>query len=636
MADTTVTVNSGGGADYTTVQAAIDASDVSTGFFKVEIQNNATYTETITAGGSTGTPTIANYLWITAIDAAYHGGDTTTGAKVQASGNNHTFTCSENFVRFEKLRVGIGTGISNESFRINSGITDLLVERCILDGNYRGDTDRDKDGFFTVATGSPSLTVYNTVIFNYARANIHWDGANGTCNAEFVTSAQASQDENRGNFRIPKDTGLTVTTNIYNCVCADSGNSATEYVQDSGTHTNNGSHNAADDTSGGVFGTNAVNSIVITDAWTAPATFDYTIKDASSALYQAGTDRSGSKPDSRVDATIDIAGTTRPATPSIGAYEFVAAGPDRSITADQDAFLATQSATLVRERTITADQDAFLPTQAAALTVRNDIAVAQDAFLGTQAAPVKLIVKATAAQDGFLATQAATLGNIAAITAAQDAFLATQAATFATIIKATADQTAFLATQSAALANLIDITAAQDAFLATQSAALSASTTRTITAAQDAFLATQAATAKAIVKATTAQTALLATQSAALKLVAKVTSAQSAFLATQSAALTVVAPGIVADHAAFLATQSAPLKAILKSNAAQSAFLPTQQANAKLIAKATAAHAAFLATQSSVLIVGTLPTIGLGGDFTADQGIPGCTLSDQNLNGSSF
>ena len=75
--------------------------------------------------------------------------------------------------------------------------------------------------------------------------------------------------------------------------------------------TNEGDMVAGTGADAGLLEDNEVSSLVEADAWTDPTNFDLTIKNISSALYQAGTDRSLNKPDSRVDATIDIRGVTQ-------------------------------------------------------------------------------------------------------------------------------------------------------------------------------------------------------------------------------------------------------------------------------------------------------------------------------------
>ena len=108
---TTVTVNSGGGADFTTIQAAIDDSDVSTEDYIVEVQNNAAYAENLTLGGSTGTPTIANYLHLTATDARlswWCGWHWRAGLRRPAA--DHAIEVTEDFARISKMHIQISSG----------------------------------------------------------------------------------------------------------------------------------------------------------------------------------------------------------------------------------------------------------------------------------------------------------------------------------------------------------------------------------------------------------------------------------------------------------------------------------------------------------------------------------------------
>jgi len=631
---TTVTVNSGGGADYTTIQAAIDASDVSTEDYIVEVQNNAAYAENLTLGGSTGTPTIANYLHLTATDAAYHAGDATTGARVAPTAADHSIEVTENFARVSKMLVQLstGSGNSNECIRVGTG-TNILVDRCVLDAQARNRTTTDGDCFYTQSDSNTPLTLYNTVMIDADRGWVDLFNYDGTINLEFCTGYRCAITETNGGQRqgymYPRGGATTAVANIYNTVGGfngyaevnGKGASQTIFHSEDAVATINGANNAADNNLAfnDISATGFVANIVHADAWTDPTNFDLTILDTDSDLYLAGTDRSGSLPDSRVDATIDIAGVTRPATPSIGAYEFVAAGPDRSITADHDAFLATQSATLVRERDITADQDAFLATQTAAAKLIGKATAAQDAFLATQAAPLDLISKVSAAQAAFLATQTAALEGIISSDVSGDhqAFLATQASTLDLIADVTAAQSAFLATQAAPLDLIADIAADQDAFLATQAASIT--TQAGITADHQAFLATQASVLDLIASVDGAQTAFLATQSASLDLIADITAGQSAFLATQASALTVALQitsdqsaflatqsaliltqaGIVGQHTAFLATQSSTVEVVVDVAGDQAAFLATQATDVDLIAKVNATQTAFLATSAA-------------------------------------
>jgi len=372
MADSVNTVNSGGGADYTTIQAAIDDSDF-TGIDRwvIEIQNNARYSENLTVGGSLGTPTSTSHIFITAVDASYHAGVAGAGTRIQPTAADHAAEITEAFVHLHKLNIQISSASSssNECIRITGDLDGLIFERCILDGQERNRTTSDGDGIYH-NNDNPTINLYNTLIIDCGRLNCHHNRFGGTLNAEFLTSYRSSVDEStagqQGNIFAPRTSG-SPTLNVYNTVAADTVPAGVDEFQSAGSPTTNASHNAAQDTSAP--GTSTVSNLVPADAWTDPTNFDLTILDTDSALYQAGTDRSGSKPDSRVDATIDIVGTTRPATPSIGAFELAAGGAVE--------FVAT--ATAVSGQTSDLDVSRPLQSTAAAVsTASADLAVSRD------------------------------------------------------------------------------------------------------------------------------------------------------------------------------------------------------------------------------------------------------------------
>jgi len=371
MADTTVTVNQGGGADYTVLQTAIDDSDVATGFYKVEIEDAVRYSENITAGGSTGTPTAANYLWITATDAAYHAGVVGDGALVHPTAAGHAITITEAYVRLEKLHVRISSASanSNECIRVNDNYADILIERCILDAHQRSRATVDGDCLYIDNDAAGIVTVYNTLMVDAARLWVNGD-SNGTINLEFCTGYRSTVNEasanQQGGLYLPRGGANNPTVVVYNNATADTVQND-EWRQD-GSPTTSGSHNASEDLT--ALGTSAVTGITPADEWNDPTNFDLTIKNSGS-LFEGGTDRSGSKPDSRVDATIDIVGTTRPATPSIGAFEFVAGGVTGSVVqaTETDSAQATTPARVVAFGQATETDTAQVITPASGATV---------------------------------------------------------------------------------------------------------------------------------------------------------------------------------------------------------------------------------------------------------------------------
>jgi len=333
MADTVVTVNQGGGADYTVLQTAIDDSDF-TGIDRwvIEIEDNARYSENIDVGGSTGTPSATSHIFITAADASYHDGVFEAGARIHPTSSGHTVDITESYVHLNKLNIMISSGStsSNECIRITGSLTGVVVERCVIDGQETSRSTNDGDGVYYSGVTPTDYTFYNCLFADFGRTAIQHRNSDGSLNMEFCTVYRSSVGEARGGVQIPSGAGNAPTLNLYNMVVAGQVTAGEDdWQQDGSSYTNVASNNASEDTSAP--GSAQVHNIVPTDEWTDPANFDFTIKDTDADIYQAGTDRSGSKPDSRVDATIDIVGTTRTATPSIGCFEFASSDVTGSV-----------------------------------------------------------------------------------------------------------------------------------------------------------------------------------------------------------------------------------------------------------------------------------------------------------------
>jgi len=459
MADQIVSVIAAGGGDYTSVQAAIDDADFAgIDRYIVEIQDASTYTENVTIGGSAnGPPTASSHVVLRVNDANYHAGVVGAGAKIRGNTGGHSVTISEAFVHLLKLNVLIDTtaSVSAECVRLTADdlADDSLIERCILDADTRneGVTDQVDCVHSTGDVVDITHTFYNSLFIDAGRSGIHDFQSDCTFNVEFCTVFGCGLTGSFGaGIFLGRGNGAGSTTNIYNTASVNESVNADGDFDQEGSSSWVGSNNLSGDASAP--GTSPTINEAAADLFTAPATFDLSIKDVDSALYLGGTDRSGSKPDSRVDATVDIKGNTRPTTPSIGAYEFVSG--DRTITAAQAGYLATQAATAKAIVKVTSAASAYLATQSSTVAVRNKVTAAQSAYLGTQSATLTTGLSTrlvSAAQVAFLAQQSSTAKLISKITAAQSAYLATQTAELGELPTSvvSASQAAYLATQAA-------------------------------------------------------------------------------------------------------------------------------------------------------------------------------------------
>ena len=325
MPDVTVTVNQTGGTpDFTVIQTALDDSDVTDGFYRAEVQDASAYVENIDMIGSTGTPTVANYMHLTVTDGAYHAGVVGAGASITPTGADHAVILSEPFARISKMLVVASTDTTQSLECIRFDSDNGLVDRCILDSNERGVSRTDGDAVY-IDTNDITCQVYNTVIIDSSRNGIQIFNRNTVLNFEFVTAYQNSVTEASasqfGTFMLPRTgTSPPPTINSYNNVAA-----ATDPGPDwisFGTPIVNASNNASEDTT--AIGTGPLTGLVPADEWTDPTNFDLTILDTNSQIHLAGVTRVF--PDVRPNAGIDIRGVTRPSPPSIGAYEIAVAG----------------------------------------------------------------------------------------------------------------------------------------------------------------------------------------------------------------------------------------------------------------------------------------------------------------------
>lgn len=428
MADTTVVVKQNGTGDYTSIQAAVDDADITAGRYIIEIQDAELYAENVVIGGSVGAPaTSTNHIVLRVDDANYHAGVPGAGARIQGNTGDHTITIEENWVHLLKLNVlrdSVNT-ISAECVRlqITDAADESLIERCILDGNARnkGVVNQCDCVYSQGDAAGVRHTFYNSLFIDNGRSGIHDFQGLARFNVEFCTifrGSRSNTDGNAASVYLSRGPTANAVLHAYNTIAAH-GPADTGLIGDwTGNGTTTASNNASSDTTSR--GTSALTELDPEDQFTNTGTFDCTIKDVDADIYLAGTDRSGSPPDARVDPAVDIAGNTRPATPSIGCYEFVPTDPDITATMLLDApDLAGQAEAIVKAD-LTATLDA--PDLAAQLVAPLAITLtalldAPDLVASMTLTPIRDVTASFALDAPDLAASAAVQNDITALMA---------------------------------------------------------------------------------------------------------------------------------------------------------------------------------------------------------------------------
>ena len=338
MPDTTVAVKQDGTGDYTTISSAVSAANVSSGYYKIEIQDSNQYSEQVVI--STASTTASNYVWLTVASANRHQGVAGTGhARLYdetASGN--VIDINASYTRIEYL--DIKHGWSGHGIEANG--TDPLISRCIIRGN-------GSNSLYGVWFQGGFGSIDNSVIYGFS-SGLYVYQYSGTT-AISIDHCTVMDCSNAG---IHADKGPFNTTGsftIYNNVVGDCAPyDLATYGWSSGSWTWNGSHNAWDnDTSGFASATNSLTNSqnissggVTTTTTTANAYIctnlssgseDFTPVEAtgsgSNLALLNGTNRQGSEPDSRQDFSTDIRGKARPTGAGeidIGAFQ-ISGGP---------------------------------------------------------------------------------------------------------------------------------------------------------------------------------------------------------------------------------------------------------------------------------------------------------------------
>lgn len=344
MADTTVSVKKDGTGDYTTIASAVAAADVTTGFYKIEIQDDGDYAENVNILCA-GTPTINQYVWLTVASANRHSGVAGTGhARISGAGGWCVLS-NEEYTRVEYLELSGALGCRwNESFG--------LLSRCIL--SNAATASPPSGTAMQVRNNSLSHSMDNCLIYNYSQGLqiLQTTAGDFTQNIDFCTfDFYTSSVSTYGALAFtPLVTPRTATANLYNTILGRStpGALTNVYSNYGADQTWNGSNNAWDvDTSRMVSNVNNLTSsqdidrTVTTVTTTAdayivtnlsPSSHDYLPVVATGAGSNLpltnGTNRTGSEPDSRQNFSTDIRGAARPTTVGkidIGAFQITTA-----------------------------------------------------------------------------------------------------------------------------------------------------------------------------------------------------------------------------------------------------------------------------------------------------------------------
>lgn len=339
----------GSGELYTTIPLWEADSDVASGYWKGELKDTTSYAGA-TIAGVTGTPTIANYVWLTAASGNKHSGLAgTSHARIAASGAG-VVTISDDFTRIDYIEIGVtGSNSSDEAIRITANTNDVLISRCIL---WTATTQADKDGIYT-GNWNCSYSIDNCVIYGFTRGGINiqtWQNTTltATVNIDYCTIIECGSSgevESAGITSRTGGTNVTNNVNVYNTGCFNTtnGNDFANFTE-SGTTNWAGTNNACSDASLTARGiaTNSQESLTVTATTQASGTYaifknitggseDFQLLDESAGNLLIGNavNRVGSEPDARQDFSLDIVGNTRNTTspsPDIGASDIFTAG----------------------------------------------------------------------------------------------------------------------------------------------------------------------------------------------------------------------------------------------------------------------------------------------------------------------
>ncbi len=335
-----------------------------TDIYKGIISTNDNFDENVTLAGSTGTPSITSYLWLTVASANRHSGVAGTGhGRMRATGTTHILTMNAAFTRVDWLELKVDqAGSSDEGIRIDQD--ECLVEYCII---WTDSSGADQDGIYINEANNETRYISNCIIYGFERGQIHHQSSsNNTTHTTHVDHCtlihtETAAEPERGAMGNTQSKGSATTTfNMFNTIgYMEAGTDEPFWDGDgdratpTGTMVWNGSHNLRGDQGTGdqIDGTDNTTSwqsatdgdsessqssgsfVVFNDI--TPGTEDFTLLDDAAGNLAAGngTNRQGSEPDARQDFSVDITGSARPTTGvDIGAHQVSSGSGPQTIT----------------------------------------------------------------------------------------------------------------------------------------------------------------------------------------------------------------------------------------------------------------------------------------------------------------
>lgn len=351
MADTTVTVKQDGTGDYTTVSAAMAASDVSSGYYKVVIDDSSSYNESVNMSPATGTPTSSNYVWLTVSEGNRHSGVAASSghARIYNNGSTVISTSTDSYPRIEYLEIESTATTHANPYVVYAPCAGLLVSRCIVHATS-GSSTGTTHGILSYAYSGIDSCVDNCVVYNVeigvffvaltSPADAHIDyctisrnGTGGTLHSNLYLRTAGTNTLNAYLYNTalgegdPRD--ILTNTSASGPLYLNGSNNAWE--NETIPYGTNNLTATEDMSSGGVTTTTTTaNAIIVTNLTSGSE--DYTPVPATGAgsnlVLTNGVNRQGSEPDPRQDFSTDIRGKARPTTAGkidIGAFQITTA-----------------------------------------------------------------------------------------------------------------------------------------------------------------------------------------------------------------------------------------------------------------------------------------------------------------------
>lgn len=138
MPDTTVVVKKDGTGDYTSLSSAVNAANVSGGWYKIEIQDNGDYAESLNFSGATGTESATNYTWLTVAEDYRHTAGPIADYSVSVPTNARwtvtaLSTIADNYTLIEWLDINVSFDTVNRAIDVTG--THFVLSHCYMWGD---------------------------------------------------------------------------------------------------------------------------------------------------------------------------------------------------------------------------------------------------------------------------------------------------------------------------------------------------------------------------------------------------------------------------------------------------------------------------------------------------------------------